>query len=314
MKHFKRQTFRTLGMIFILMVAICTYAQNPITRRGKVSVKKTTTSQRNTAKQRTKPKAKRPNAYNIYNYNADSIEMSYEVVDSAAEVTNAPESSMTSGGFALYGRVRDYTDNAEAQKTVATSLRSSENAKTGCLTNRQAIIINGGNGYSFNGLSSGMKEALRYCNEKKYTVTDVTTTDSGWWCVVYNDNKYKGNLPQDCEIALKDYIKAGEKILSISISENGNYAIVTNLHYKASNSVDTKILAAAAERFGHINAVCITNIGIMVTCNKGAYYWDVPTNVIERMKKMTSTPTLIRYTDSGTYMALNGTANAFFYM
>lgn len=301
---------KMLAVLVLSCLVSSASAQQTIKRKGNTS----STS----AKSKTVTSNRRRTSGNAHSrVNDDYIvedSVAVEVDDEPAGTTYLMELSMASG-FKLYGRkYADYVDNADAQKDLAKDLQECKNAKTGCLTNHKGIYVYGGNGYNSNGLNSDMKDALSYCNKNKFTVNDVAVTDVGWWCVVYENTLYKGNVPEDCKKALDGFAKNNEKILSISISENGNYAIVTDSHYEASNSFDSKILGQAIERYGRIRSVCITNRGILVTCANGIYFWDVPSNVIDKLQKKNGTPTLVRYTDSGTYMAFDGDGFQAFYM
>lgn len=308
---------RMLVTILLCMTVCSVDAQNTIRRKGATASKPATTTRTTTRTTTTtrKPAARKPATRSTYN-------RTYEYADSVAAAPdddddeNSPSEIRMAQGFPMYGRARmEYVDNADAQKDLKNALGNYSNAKTACLTDHKGIFIYGGNGYHSSGLSSDMTSALSYCTKNKLVINDIAVTDIGWWCVVYDDNKYKGNLPENCKKTLDKYIKDGEKILSISISENGNYAIVTDKHYDASNEVDQKLISVAAERYGHINSVCITNIGSLITCSRGILFWDVPHNVIEMLQKQDGgIPTVIRFTDSGTYIALDGKGFKAWYM
>ena len=305
---------RLLVTILLCLSVGSVDAQNTIRRKGNATNKPATTTRTTTPAR--KPAARKPATRNTYSHRT------YEYADSVAAAPddddddNEPTEIRMVQGFPMYGRVRkEYVDHADAQKSLKEALSDISNAKTACLTDHKGIFIYGGNGYNSSGLSSDMVSALNYCSNNKLVINDIAVTDIGWWCVVYSDNKYKGKLPEQCKTALDKYIKEGENILSISISENGNYAIITDKHYDASNEVDQKLISVAAERYGHINSVCITNIGSIITCNRGILFWDVPHNVIEMLQKQEKgIPTCVRFTDSGTYIALDGKGFKAWYM
>ncbi len=299
-------------IIFLLtFFSMVINAQQPIKRKGATNIKPKVIQPSSSTITKKKPgsqqKTRKRRVNNTY-YVTDSI-----AVDESDD--NEIIEFQLSDDFTLIGRVKtDYVDEADAQKEMVEAIAKYDNAKTACLTNHKGVFVYGGNGYYSNQLSSDMMDALRYCNNNKYTINDIAVTDIGWWCVVYEGNKYKGSLPDNCKKALDGYIKDGEKILSLSISENGNYALITDKHYDASNEFDKKAMKIAGETFDYMKSVCITNNGIFVTCSKGALFWDVPENIIEKLKMYQGKPTLIRYTDSGTYIALDGKGLKLFYM
>lgn len=236
-------------------------------------------------------------------------------VDSVADVDDGWDDATLQNGFEIFGKpYEDYTDNAASQEKVRKAIDESTNAKTGCLTDKCAVAIFGSNGYNSNELPVDMRNALSACNKAKQTINDVAVTDVGWWCVVYDNYHYKGNVPSGLREELAQYASRQEEILSISISENGDFAIVGDKNYYASNDIDAKVIKNAIELYGRINSVCISNRGTLVTCTKGIFYVNVPSNVIDRLKKQNFTPTVIRYTDSGTFVAFDGKGGNAFYM
>ena len=334
MKENRFVIFLIVCLALLWLEGVPLYGQDVIRRQGKVA--KTTSAKEHRSqsqissrqvaaskkskpslpKQLERPIKTRPSVMDYDEVVVDSIAVDDIEADSIAVAEeNSPKSVFMASGFELYGRVeKNYIDNAIAQKSLRESLRSCQNAKTGCLTNEKAMYVYGGNGYSSNGISSEMLEALKYCNDNRYTTTDVAFNDNGLWCVVYEGNKYKGNMPEDCKKALDSYISKNDAILSVSFSGNGNYAIVTEGHFNASDTFDYKKMQQAVERFGHINSACITNRGIIVACSRGILFWDVPENVINSLKAQNITPRVVRYTDSGTYMAFDVSGAKAFYM
>ena len=296
-----------IAIAMAVLTGLPALAQNTIKRKGTTTKPTTRRMSAPEIKKAVKKRAARMAGHSVL----PDVDEDLVAVDSVAAddepLSNEPVELTMSSGYMLYGRVKsEFVDNAEAQKTIRERLSKCDNAKTACLTDHAGIFVFGGNGYSSNGLSNDITEALHYCNKNKHTINDIAVTDVGWWCLIYDGNKYKGNLPAACKKSLDKYLSDGEKILSVSISENGNYALVTDKHYEASNDIDQRMLKNAVERFGHISAVSITNAGIIVTCQRGAYFWDVPHNIIELLQKQEGTPTVVRFTDSGTYVALNG--------
>ena len=159
-----------------------------------------------------------------------------------------------------------------------------------------------------------MKNAIKEFNNKEYRIVDVTVTDSGWWCVVWGKNGYRGHMPDAMSEAMKKFNKDGEEIWSVSICENGNWSIITNKHWDASHETDKKNLRAAAEKFGTIRSCCVTNKGIVICCDRGIYYKDIPTKVEEGIKKQDYRPKVVKFTDSGTYLITDGDKRRGYYM
>lgn len=306
---------RMLVFTFILTMALPSTAQDIIRRKSNMPNRSSTPK----PVQQKKTAAPKRISYNDLGELFDSVAVSEVEVDSVVNEPSSPKVSetmtvKTSSGFEMYGRyLLDYADHADGQKKVRESLSESKNAKTGCLTTHGAIYIYGGNGFMWNGLKDEVYSAVKYCNDNKYVINDIAFTESGWWCVVYENNKYKGHIPEKLKNKIDKYASANETVTSVSISENGHYAIVTDKHVDASSDWDLKKIQMAIDRFGHVNSVSISNKGIIVTCSRGLLFWDVPNKVIESLKNKNLTPRVVRFTDSGTYMAFGEDGkNAYF--
>lgn len=316
MENYSKSFLRMLVVAFILTMTLPSTSQDIIRRKSSTS---TSTRSSNT-KQPQKKTPPRRVSYNDLSELFDSVAVSEVDVDTIAEDPSSPKVTgiMTvnmSSGFEMYGRcVLDYVDVADGQKKVRESLAECENAKTGCLSSHMAMYVYGGNGFMWNGLKDEIYSALKYCNDNKYVINDVAFTESGWWCVIYENKKYRGHIPDNLKKKLDQYVSANETLTSISISENGHYAIVTDKHVDASNEWDLDKIKMAIEKYGHVNSVCISNRGIMVTCSKGILFWDVPDKIIESLENKSLSPRVVRFTDSGTYMAFGEDGQNAYYM
>jgi len=222
------------------------------------------------------------------------------------------------GGFEYYGTTRSYTDNAAALKYIRETIEEwgDDGCRTGAITeDERGVAIYGSNGYCYtSAVPENMKTAIKEFNNKEYRIVDVTVTDSGWWCVVWGKNGYRGHMPDAMSEAMKKFNNDGEEIWSVSICENGNWSIITNKHWDASHETDKKNLREAAEKFGTIRSCCVTNKGIVICCDRGIYYKDIPTKVEEGIKKQDFRPKFVKFTDSGTYLITDGDKRRGYYM
>lgn len=301
-----------LAISLILSCALPADAQGTITRKPKPTPKPTTGTTPRKTTTGTKPKTRTTTTHTTPRTTTTTPRTTTTDDD---DEDDGWDDSKLENGFEIFGKpYYDFTDNATAQPDVRDAIKEHDNSKTGCLTDEAAIVVFGGNGYNSKGLCQDMRDELQWVNNKKYTITDVAYTDSGYWIVVYNDTKYKGNLPAGCKKKLDSFISDGENILSVSFSENGDYAIITDKSYAASNEIDTKVIKSAIDIYGHVNSICITNRGTLVTCENGIFYVNVPSGVIEKLKNQDFSPKVIRYTDSGTYIAFDGEGGKAWYM
>ena len=299
-------SFAWLAVVFLFaMLAQPASGQTTIKRGG--MKKKVTVVPRTTVKHAPVKRAhKKTRDYDSdYDYtDADSVETDTTTTEDTEETKF--ETYHMEGGYELYGRSKEYTDNADGQKDLREAFSNCESVKTAYLTDHKGVYVVGSNGYNSASLPEDMKTAMKYCNTNKYEINDVCMTDVGWWAVIYNDTNYRGNLPSACKTKIDEAVGKGEKILSLSISENGNYALITDKSFYASNETDRTVIEVAIKKYGHAYSVCITNAGTFVTCSKGALFWDVPTRVVEKLQMYSGSPKVIRFTDSGTFIAVDG--------
>ena len=222
------------------------------------------------------------------------------------------------GDFEFYGTTRSYTDNAKALSYITTTIKEwgDNGCRTGAITEQErGVAIYGDNGYCYtSAVYDGLKNRIKEYNNDKKKITDVTMTDSGYWCIVWGKNGYSGVMPDKMKELMSKYNDDGEEILSVSICENGNFSIITDKHYYASHETDHANLKRAIEKFGAIKSACVTNKGIVICCERGVYYKDIPTNVEEALKDQDFRPRVVKFTDSGTYLITDGIKKRSWYM
>lgn len=205
--------------------------------------------------------------------------------------------------YKMYGTSRSFIDNATGLTYLTKNLKETNSCQHGAITERIGIYIKGDYGYCYTaGMNTNFIEKIKELNQKEIKITSVAITNSGYYCLIYGNNGWFGSVPAAMSARLNEFNANRETIYSISISENGDFAIVTNEHFYASNSTDHDNMIKAKDMFGQIKDVCITNKGITVVCQNGIYYHNIPTSVEERLKTCTERPDHIRFTDSGTFL------------
>lgn len=200
----------------------------------------------------------------------------------------------------------DYTDKAQALSYITTQLKEKKECRLGAITEKgKGIVIYGNNGYCFSSIPDGMSETIKELNSNQKTISSVTLTGSGYYCIVYGRNGWSGVVSDGMEEHLHKFNENNEKIKCISICENGNYAIVTDKHFIASDNCDYSNMRFAQDKYGDIKDVCITDKGICVVCQNGIYYDNIPSNLERELKSLDFHPDHVAFTDSGTYLITN---------
>ena len=104
---------------------------------------------------------------------------------------------------------------------------------------------------------------------------------------------------------LSQYNKNSENIYCVSIAENGDFVVISDKHIEASNTTDLSNLKKATEKYGHVKYACVTNRGLIVVCENGIFYSNIPTNLEVKLKSINFRPDKVVFTDSGTYLITN---------
>ena len=208
--------------------------------------------------------------------------------------------------FVFFGYYEDkYVDNATAQTYLKGQLNEKDNLSTGVLTNRGGCLIFGSNVYATNKVPQAMIDALKYCSANKYKINDVALTESGYWCVVYADYYWKGNVPSDLRETLDESREEKDKIYSVSISEQGQAAMISEKYCWASSEYDRKCLKVAKEHLGTLTSISITDKATLIVGTEGILGLKIPINIVEALKNASTPIHVIRFTDSGTYIAID---------
>lgn len=60
--------------------------------------------------------------------------------------------------------------------------------------------------------------------------------------------------------------------------------------------------------------MCVTNKGICVVCQRGIYYYNIPSNLETELKSLEYRPDHVTFTDSGTYLITTETQRYLYWM
>ena len=231
------------------------------------------------------------------------------------------------------GTTLDYEDNAKGLREIVNKIKNEwgGKAREACiLENGMAVVLKKfDDDVIYCGNFDDNDNLLNFINWMKKkgnslnNINHFTFNSDGYYCIVYSDilsddDEWIGNVPKSMKERLDEYTSNGHKILSVSISGNSDWAIVTDRAY-SSNSKKSRIhntITKAGKLYGDQKSVAITNLGVVVCCKRGVYYENIPTNLAEKLKKCTAAgwvPTHVSFTDSGTYFISNYEKDKLFY-
>ena len=202
--------------------------------------------------------------------------------------------------WGISGTSRSYVENATGLTYITSQIKEKGECRLGSITeNGKGIVIFGNNGAAWSSIPNSLSEKVKGINGR---IVSITITNSGYYCITYDRNAWFGIVPENMKSKLNQFNNNMEEIRSISISENGSFAIVTNEHFFASDISDYSNMKKAYDLYGSIKDVCITNKGICVVCQNGVFYSNIPSNLELKLKGIDYHPDHVTYTDSGTYL------------
>lgn len=225
-----------------------------------------------------------------------------------------------SGGktYKLIGTTRMYTDNAKALNHLNENMKKWNQCRTGAITSvGKGVVIYGSNGYASIGIPDDLSKKIEYANNNSMKIHDVCISNDGnYWCIAYGDGGFQSWAPTTFNDKMSACIAAGEKIVSMSISNSGNWAIITDKHLYASNTIFQNKLSEVSDLLGYIYSVALTEKGYVICADRGVYYNNIPTKVLENIKDMAANKVIkvLKFTDDGTVLLTDGESRYRSYM
>ena len=220
--------------------------------------------------------------------------------------------------YKLIGTTRSYTDNADALKHLTTNISEWEECRTGAITSvGKGVAIYGSNGYAYTSIPTSMSEKIKYANDNSLKIHEVCmSSDGNYWCVAYGDGGWQSWAPSAFNDKMRACIGDGEKVVSMAINNSGDWVIITDQHLFASNTTLSNKLSEVSDMFGYIYSVALTDKGYVICANRGIYYHNIPTKVLEKIKEMAEERVVkvVKFTDDGTSLVTDGDKLYKYYM
>lgn len=231
------------------------------------------------------------------------------VVDSvAADTHRAVSGNMLDTSFEISGTVETAASAQSATPAdFLDNLPEGFTPRTGDISNRKVVLVSGKNDFQASRILSAMRRQLEQCRQLEQTIDDVCLTDMGWWAVVHDDGRsVDGEIPTSCDAAIDSLTALGQRVVSLSIADDGNWALLTSETAMASLPLDQQTITQAEEQYGKATSVSITPKGCAVTCDRGILLRGVAEPAYRFLDGKPGIPTVVRVTDSGTCIAMDG--------
>lgn len=216
------------------------------------------------------------------------------------------QTAMTVSTYAYSGTTRQPDTQAKGNSYLTGQIQEWGQCRCGSFTDDgKGIAVYSDNGYASKDIDPGLYEDIDQINSSNQRINSVAITKYGYYCVVYGNNGWSGAVPDEMKQKLGEFNADKEDIKCVSITESGEFAIVTDKHLYASKPSDAEAMRKAVSLYGYVRSVCVTDTAICVVCVKGTYYSNVPEALATKFKSLKFVPTFVTFTDSGTYLITN---------
>ena len=187
-------------------------------------------------------------------------------------------------------------------------LTKNPSCKSGALTDYSGyIILSGKNTAAWSGIPQSL---IDYLNNEYYagrTVDDVCLTERGnWFCV--GDKLYGQGYPQSMWTKMDDFLCQGDRINCITFNYYGEWIIITDKHFCASDNSIQDLMMEASKSYGFIHTASMNNSGLIIVGNDGfKSRWYIPDSLDKYLRYDQSFYIkYIKFTEKGSWLVTDG--------
>ncbi len=178
---------------------------------------------------------------------------------------------------------------SKSRSNIASAIRGWGRCRLVAITESNGdVAINGGNGYTSDGLPSSMLNDLKEIRDMKEVVQDITLTERGEYVIIYGNNgiRCSNGIPNAMYEVLKDMNSKREKIISAVFNDNGEWIVISEEHYNASSDSIRDMMKEGAQTYGGIYSACLTNNSLIVVFERGyRSRGDIPSSLSDAIGK-----------------------------
>jgi hypothetical protein len=170
--------------------------------------------------------------------------------------------------------------------------------------NHGAVAIYDSNGYFCSATTPDqVEQRLKTINKNKETIDDVNVTEGGHYIVVSNNGKNWWGYMPDVVVKKLNEISSLESIRSVSFTDNGTYAIVTDQHFFSNSDDYMNFFREKKNDLGVLFSANINGNGAVFCFSGGSdYCGTIPSIVSEAIKEVSFTPCYVKFNRQGHYI------------
>lgn len=161
---------------------------------------------------------------------------------------------------------------SQSRTAIRNSIEAHGKCKNVVLTNTKGnLMLYDKYGCVRNGLPKSLDKLLSQLIKEKRNIKDVVVSESGQWLVLYGDNgcKWSSGIPTGLKNKIREYNRNKERISTAVFNDNGDYIIVSDKHFAASDNDLTTYLKEGTDVYGPLWTVCLTNDGFIAVYENG---------------------------------------------
>lgn len=254
--------------------------------------------------------------YYAYSDTVDTVAVD-TMAYSPAPITDLTEEiapHKTKGGWRHSGTVITNYSEGSGLSVCKSKIDKNNACKNGCIIGSgKGVVIIGKNSFACEGVSDNIKSILEGYRSKGSRINDIAITPQGKYVIIEENNGYSNNtgIPElDKELSRAN--SARETIYSVSLTDGGKWAVITDAHYTSTGYFD--VIETARKKYGKVRSISMTDKAVVVCCNRGVYYKNVPKKLAKDLDNIYWIPKYIKFCDGCTFLITDGKSAYWYYM
>lgn len=147
------------------------------------------------------------------------------------------------------------------------------------------LVLCGTDGWAANDCPVDLTMALHEMEKTGEFVEDVHLTENGNWLIQYGSNRFRwSGIPRALKKKLKQYLSQDETVTSVSFNDYGDWIIVAEDHFSASDPDLESWLTTINDEHGQIWATCVTDDAVVVCENGFGYLGEIPSTLADALQ------------------------------
>ena len=149
------------------------------------------------------------------------------------------------------------------------------------------VALHNRNAYAAGSVPVSLLNKLKQLNKNNNLIDDVQLTESGKWCVLFDDNgaSWSDNIPSGLASKIREFNNNAYTVRSITFNDQNEWIIVSDQYFATSSTSLDRWLMEGLQNWGKLWAVCISDDAAVAVYQKGfCYRGNVPEALKEALR------------------------------